>query len=122
VNRLCGSGMNAVGTLARAILAGEAQIGIAGRRGEHVARALRDAQGRERLLAHQRVYDTTIGWRFINPKMKAKYGVDQMPETAENVAVDYKVSRDDQDAVRAALAAARAGGAGLGILARRSWR
>jgi acetyl-CoA acyltransferase len=98
VNRLCGSGMDAVGTLARAIRAGEAQIGIAGGV-ESMSRAPFVMPKAESAFSRtSAVYDTTIGWRFINPKMKAKYGVDQMPETAENVAVDYKVSRDDQDA------------------------
>ena len=98
VNRLCGSGMEAVGQLARAIRAGEAQIGIAGGV-ESMSRApfvMPKAEGA--FSRANTVYDTTIGWRFVNPRMKAKYGIDQMPETAENVAADYKVSRADQDA------------------------
>ena len=98
VNRLCGSGMEAVGQLARAIKAGEAQIGIAGGV-ESMTRAPFVMPKADAAFSRSNaVYDTTIGWRFVNPKMKAKYGVDQMPETAENVAEDFKVSRQDQDA------------------------
>jgi 3-oxoadipyl-CoA thiolase len=98
VNRLCGSGMDAVGLLARAIRAGEAQIGIAGGV-ESMSRAPFVMPKAEAPFSRANaVYDTTIGWRFVNPKMKAKHGVDQMPETAENVAEDYRISRADQDA------------------------
>ncbi len=98
VNRLCGSGMEAVGELARAIRCGEAAIGIAGGV-ESMSRAPFVMPKAESAFARANaVYDTTIGWRFINPKMKARYGVDAMPETAENVAEEYKVSRADQDA------------------------
>jgi len=98
INRLCGSGMDAVGTLARAIRAGEAQMGIAGGV-ESMSRAPFVMPKADTAFSRANaVYDTTIGWRFVNPKMKAKYGTDQMPETAENVAEDYKVSRADQDA------------------------
>ncbi len=98
VNRLCGSGMEAVGELARAIRCGEAAIGIAGGV-ESMSRAPFVMPKAESAFARANaVYDTTIGWRFVNPKMKARYGVDAMPETAENVAEDYKVSRADQDA------------------------
>src|SRR5437868_4374133 len=98
VNRLCGSGMDAIGTLARAIRAGEAELGIAGGV-ESMSRAPFVMPKAESAFSRANaVYDTTIGWRFVNPRMKAKYGVDQMPETAENVAVDYKISREDQDA------------------------
>ena len=98
VNRLCGSGMEAVGQLARAIRLGEAEIGIAGGV-ESMSRAPFVMPKAESAFSRTNaVYDTTIGWRFINPKMKARYGVDQMPETAENVAADFKVSREDQDA------------------------
>ena len=102
INRLCGSGLDAVGTAARAIKAGEADADDRRRRREHEPRALRDAQGRDRLRAHNAVYDTTIGWRFVNKLMKEQYGVDSMPETAENVATDYKIEREAQD--RMALA------------------
>ena len=98
VNRLCGSGMEALGQLARAIRLGEAAIGIAGGV-ESMSRAPFVMPKAEAAFSRTNaVYDTTIGWRFVNPKMKARYGVDQMPETAENVAEDYKVSRADQDA------------------------
>jgi 3-oxoadipyl-CoA thiolase len=102
INRLCGSGLDAVGSAARAIKAGEAGLMIAGGV-ESMSRApfvmpkatsafSRDAQ----------IFDTTIGWRFINPLMREQYSVDSMPETAESVAQDYKISREDQD--RMALA------------------
>ncbi len=98
VNRLCGSGMEAIGQLARAIRAGESEIGIAGGV-ESMSRAPFVMPKAESAFSRTNaVYDTTIGWRFVNPKMKAKYGVDQMPETAENVALDYKITRADQDA------------------------
>ncbi|MFL4983230.1 MAG: acetyl-CoA C-acyltransferase, partial [Xanthobacteraceae bacterium] len=98
VNRLCASGLNAVGAAAQAIRAGEMDFAIAGGV-ESMTRApfvMAKAEG-----AFQRssdVQDTTIGWRFINPLMKAQYGVDQMPETAENVAEEFQVARRDQDA------------------------
>jgi acetyl-CoA C-acetyltransferase len=98
VNRLCGSGMEAVGQLARAIRADESAIGIAGGV-ESMSRApfvMPKAEGAF-ARAHA-VYDTTIGWRFVNPRMKALHGIDQMPETAENVAAEYKVTRAAQDA------------------------
>src|SRR5512141_1934033 len=98
VNRLCGSGMEAIGQLARAIKAGDSQIGIAGGV-ESMTRAPFVMPKADAAFSRSNaVYDTTIGWRFVNPKMKAKYGIDQMPETAENVAADFKVSRADQDA------------------------
>ncbi len=98
VNRLCGSGMEAVGQIARAIRAGEAQIGIAGGV-ESMSRAPFVMPKSDTAFSRAAaVYDTTIGWRFVNPKMKAKYGIDQMPETAENVAAEFKVSRAAQDA------------------------
>jgi acetyl-CoA C-acetyltransferase len=98
VNRLCGSGMDAVGTIARAIMAGEIEIGIGGGV-ESMSRAPFVMPKAETAFSRSNaVYDTTIGWRFVNPKMKAAYGIDQMPETAENVAAEYKVSREDQDA------------------------
>ena len=98
VNRLCGSGIEAVGQLARAIRCGEAQIGIAGGV-ESMSRAPFVMPKADAAFSRaSAVYDTTIGWRFVNPRMKAKFGVDPMPETAENVAEDYKVSRADQDA------------------------
>lgn len=110
INRLCGSGMDATGTAARAIRAGETGLMIAGGvesmsrapfvMGKAASAFSRDAQ----------IFDTTIGWRFVNPAMRAAYGVDSMPETAENVATDYKISREDQDlmALRSQEKASRA--------------
>jgi 3-oxoadipyl-CoA thiolase len=122
VNRLCGSGMEAIGQLARAIRADEARIGIAGGV-ESMSRApfvMPKAEGP--FSRTNAIYDTTIGWRFVNPKMKAKYGVDQMPETAENVAQEFNVSRADQDAFalrsqQRALAAQASGALALEIVA-----
>ena len=97
INRLCGSGMDAVGTAARAIRAGEATMMIAGGV-ESMSRAPFVMGKAESAFSRAaQMYDTTIGWRFVNKLMKEKYGVDAMPETAENVASDYKISREDQD-------------------------
>ncbi len=97
INRLCGSGMDAVGTAARAIAAGEANLMIAGGV-ESMSRAPFVMPKAESAFSRNNsVQDTTIGWRFINPLMKKMYGVDSMPETAENVADDFKISREDQD-------------------------
>jgi acetyl-CoA C-acetyltransferase len=102
VNRLCGSGMDAVGTAARAIRAGEAELMLAGGV-ESMSRAPFVMPKAESAFSRANaIYDTTIGWRFVNPAMKAAYGVDSMPETAENVAVDFKIEREAQD--RMALA------------------
>ena len=98
VNRLCGSGMDAVGIAARAIKAGEAGLMIAGGV-ESMSRApfvMGKADSAFSRVA--KVEDTTIGWRFVNPRMKAMYGTDSMPETAENVASDFAIARADQDA------------------------
>ncbi|CAB3726710.1 3-oxoadipyl-CoA thiolase [Paraburkholderia sp. SIMBA_055] len=98
INRLCGSGMDAVGTAARAIKAGEARLMIAGGV-ESMTRAPFVMGKAASAFARQAdIYDTTIGWRFVNPLMKRQYGVDSMPETAENVAVEFGISRADQDA------------------------
>jgi len=97
VNRLCGSGLDAIGTAARAIKAGEAGLMIAGGV-ESMSRAPFVMPKAESAFSRNHaVYDTTIGWRFINPLMKAQYGVDSMPETAENVATDFKIERQAQD-------------------------
>ena len=97
VNRLCGSGMDAVGTAARAIKAGEASLMIAGGV-ESMSRApFVMAKAESAFSRSAQIFDTTIGWRFVNKLMKEKYGVDAMPETAENVAVEHKISREDQD-------------------------
>jgi acetyl-CoA C-acetyltransferase len=102
VNRLCGSGLDALGTAARAIRSGEAGLMIAGGV-ESMSRAPFVMPKAESAFSRANaVYDTTIGWRFINKLMKERYGVDSMPETAENVAVDFKIEREAQD--RMALA------------------
>ncbi|MBW0170931.1 MAG: 3-oxoadipyl-CoA thiolase [Hydrogenophaga sp.] len=102
INRLCGSGLDAVGSAARAIKAGEAGLMIAGGV-ESMSRAPFVMPKAESAFSRANaVYDTTIGWRFVNKLMKAQYGVDSMPETAENVAVDYGIEREAQD--RMALA------------------
>jgi len=98
INRLCGSGMDAVIAAARAIKAGDADLVIAGGV-ESMSRAPFVLPKADSAFSRNaEIYDTTIGWRFINPLMKAQYGVDSMPETGENVAEDYAVSRADQDA------------------------
>ncbi|KVO32751.1 3-oxoadipyl-CoA thiolase [Burkholderia ubonensis] len=110
LNRLCGSGMDAVGSAARAIKSGEARLMIAGGV-ESMTRAPFVMGKSASAFARQAdIFDTTIGWRFINPLMKQRYGVDSMPETAENVATDYHISRADQDlfALRSQQKAARA--------------
>ena len=97
INRLCGSGLDALGTAARAIKAEEATLMIAGGV-ESMSRAPFVMPKAESAFSRANaVYDTTIGWRFINKLMKAQYGVDSMPETAENVATDYKIEREAQD-------------------------
>ena len=102
INRLCGSGLDALGTAARAIKSGEATLMIAGGV-ESMSRAPFVMGKAETAFSRSAaIHDTTIGWRFVNPLMKAKYGVDSMPETAENVATDFRISREDQD--RMALA------------------
>ncbi|WP_428034329.1 3-oxoadipyl-CoA thiolase [Amphritea sp.] len=98
INRLCGSGMDAIGMAARAIKAGETELMIAGGC-ESMSRAPFVMGKAETAFSRtpNGLYDTTIGWRFINKKMKAEYGVDSMPETAENVAEEFNISREDQD-------------------------
>jgi acetyl-CoA acyltransferase len=98
MNRLCGSGMDAVGTAARAIKAGEAALMIAGGV-ESMSRAPFVMPKAESAFSRSNaVYDTTIGWRFINKLMKQQYGIDSMPETADNVAAEFRIARADQDA------------------------
>lgn len=98
LNRLCGSGLDAIGTAARAIRSGETSLMIAGGV-ESMSRAPFVMPKAESAFSRSNsIQDTTIGWRFVNPAMKALYGVDSMPETAENVAVDFEISREDQDA------------------------
>jgi 3-oxoadipyl-CoA thiolase len=98
INRLCGSGMDAVGTAARAIRAGEMSLALAGGVESMTRAPLVMAKAETAFQRSAEIHDTTIGWRFINPAMKAVYGTDSMPETGENVADDFKISRDDQDA------------------------
>ena len=98
INRLCGSGMDAVTMAARAIKAGEIELAVAGGV-ESMSRAPFVMPKAETAFSrHAEIHDTTIGWRFVNPVMKKQYGVDSMPETGENVAEEFKVSREDQDA------------------------
>tara|TARA_R110002096_G_scaffold29497_13_gene88812 strand:- start:8543 stop:9748 length:1206 start_codon:yes stop_codon:yes gene_type:complete len=98
INRLCGSGMDAVGTASRAIKCGEMQLAIAGGV-ESMSRApFVMAKADSAFSRNAEMYDTTIGWRFVNRLMKAQYGIDSMPETAENVAEQFAISREDQDA------------------------
>ena len=98
LNRLCGSGMDAVGSAARAIRLGEARLAIAGGV-ESMSRApFVTGKATSAFSRNVETFDTTMGWRFINKALKAQYGVDSMPETAENLAGDYKISREDQDA------------------------
>ena len=97
INRLCGSGLDAVGTAARAIKAGEARLMIAGGV-ESMSRAPFVMPKADSAFARSNaIYDTTIGWRFVNSQMKAMYGVDSMPETAESVAIEFKIAREAQD-------------------------
>jgi 3-oxoadipyl-CoA thiolase len=115
VNRLCGSGMDAIGIAARAIKSGETSLMIAGGV-ESMSRAPFVLPKAESAFSRgNSIHDTTIGWRFVNPKMKALHGVDAMPETAENVADDFNISREDQDrfAWRSQAKAAAAQKAGL---------
>ena len=98
INRLCGSGMDAIISAARAIKAGEADLMVAGGV-ESMSRAPFVMPKADAAFSRRaEIYDTTIGWRFINPLMKKQYGVESMPETGENVAADYQISREDQDA------------------------
>ncbi len=110
INRLCGSGMDATGYVARAIRTGEADLAMSGGV-ESMSRAPFVMGKAETAFSRaSEVYDTTIGWRFVNPLMKKQYGVDSMPETAENVAEEYQIARADQDAF-AQRSQARAGAA-----------
>src|SRR5580704_1670938 len=98
VNRLCASGLNAVGDAGRAIRAGEIDFAIAGGVESMTRAPFVMGKAGEAFSRSAEIFDTTIGWRFINPLMKAQYGVDAMPETGENVAEEFQVSRADQDA------------------------
>jgi 3-oxoadipyl-CoA thiolase len=98
LNRLCASGLEAVGTAARAIRAGEMEFAIAGGVESMTRAPFVQGKAQEAFARQAEIYDTTIGWRFINPLMKQQYGVDSMPETGENVAEEFQVTRADQDA------------------------
>ncbi|UTW10129.1 3-oxoadipyl-CoA thiolase [Marinobacterium rhizophilum] len=115
INRLCGSGMDAILMAARAIKAGEADLMIAGGTESMTRAPFVMPKASSAFSRSNEVHDTTIGWRFINPKMKAAYGVDSMPETGENVAEQFNISRADQDAfaLRSQQRAARAQAAGI---------
>ena len=110
VNRLCGSGMDAVGIAARAIKAGECELMLAGGVESMTRAPFVMGKAQEAFSRSAEIYDTTIGWRFVNPLMKAQSGIDSMPETAENVAAQFGISRADQDAF-AWRSQQRAGGA-----------
>jgi acetyl-CoA C-acetyltransferase len=113
-NRLCGSGLDATGTAARAIKAGEAQFMLAGGVESMTRSPFVMGKAETAFARGSQIFDTTIGWRFVNPAMQAAYGTDAMPETAENVAQEYQISRADQDAFawrsQARAAAAQANG------------
>src|SRR5262245_58733455 len=98
VNRLCASGLNAVGAAAQAIRSGEIDFALAGGVESMTRAPFVMGKAGEAFSRTANIQDTTIGWRFINPLMKQQYGVDQMPETAENVAEEFQVARKDQDA------------------------
>lgn len=118
INRLCGSGLDAVGSAARAIKSGEARLMIAGGV-ESMSRAPFVMPKAETAFSRNNaVYDTTIGWRFVNKLMKAQYGVDSMPETAENVADDFKIEREAQDRMALASQQKAAAAIAAGHLAR----
>ncbi len=117
VNRLCGSGMDAVGTAARAIRAGEAGLMIAGGVESMTRAPFVMGKADSAFSRNAQIFDTTIGWRFVNPQMKALYGVDSMPETAENVATDFNISRADQDAFAVRSQAKAAAAQASGVLA-----
>ena len=114
VNRLCASGLEAVGTAARAIRAGEMEFAIAGGVESMTRAPFVQGKAQEAFARAAEIYDTTIGWRFINPLMKSQYGVDSMPETGENVAEEFQITRADQDAfaLRSQQRAAKAAASG----------
>ncbi len=117
VNRLCGSGMDAVGSAARAIRSGETRLMIAGGVESMTRAPFVMGKADSAFSRNAQIFDTTIGWRFVNPQMKAMYGVDAMPETAENVANDYQINRADQDAFAVASQNKAAAAQAAGILA-----
>src|SRR5215468_9962366 len=99
INRLCASGLDAVGAAGRAIRSGEIDFAIAGGVESMTRAPFVMGKAPEAFSRSAEIFDTTIGWRFINPILKAQYGVDSMGETGENVAADYQVARQDQDAL-----------------------
>ena len=115
INRLCGSGLDAVGTAARAIRAGEMELVLAGGVESMTRAPFVMGKANEAFARQAEIYDTTIGWRFVNGMMKAMYGTDSMPETGENVAEEFQISRADQDAfaLRSQQKAARAQASGF---------
>src|SRR5882672_9552696 len=115
LNRLCASGLNAVGAAAQAIRSGDIDFAIAGGVESMTRAPFVQGKATEAFSRSAEIYDTTIGWRFINPLMKKQYGVDAMPDTAENVAEDYQVGRKDQDAfaLRSQQRAAKAQASGF---------
>ena len=115
INRLCGSGLDAVGTAARAIRAGEMELVMAGGVESMTRAPFVMGKANEAFARQAEIYDTTIGWRFVNGMMKAMYGTDSMPETGENVAEEFQISRADQDAfaLRSQQKAARAQASGF---------
>ena len=117
INRLCGSGMDALGTAARAIKSGDAHLMIAGGVESMTRAPFVMGKADTAFSRNAQIFDTTIGWRFINPQMKALYGVDAMPETAENVATDYQISRADQDLFAVASQSKAAAAQASGVLA-----
>ena len=117
INRLCGSGMDALGTAARAIKSGDAHLMIAGGVESMTRAPFVMGKADSAFSRNAQIFDTTIGWRFINPQMKALYGVDAMPETAENVATDYQISRADQDLFAVASQNKAAAAQASGVLA-----
>ena len=117
INRLCGSGMDAVGTASRMIKSGEAGLVIAGGVESMTRAPFVMGKADSAFSRNAQIFDTTIGWRFVNPQMKALYGVDSMPETAENVATDYHISRADQDAFAVASQNKAAAAQASGVLA-----
>jgi acetyl-CoA acyltransferase len=117
INRLCGSGMDAVGTAARAIKSGEADVIIAGGVESMTRAPFVMGKADSAFSRNATLFDTTIGWRFVNPQMRTLYGVDSMPETAENVATDYHINRADQDLFAVASQAKAAAAQQNGVLA-----
>lgn len=117
INRLCASGMDAVGAAARAIRAGDIDLAIAGGVESMTRAPFVMPKADTAFSRNNAVYDTTIGWRFVNPKMKAQYGVDSMPQTADNVAEDYEINREDQDAFAARSQARWAAADAAGVFA-----